>query len=509
MGLTVDRLLADRRLGLTLAAGAAGTDRTIEWAHVIELVDPTPWMTGGELVMTTGLWLPKDAEHQREYLRRLNGIGAAALAFGTGTVHTTVPDAIQQEADALGFAVLTVAAELPFVAVGRAVADALIADDIVAAKKVADQQYRLARATLTGGIPAVATALAHALGAEVVVLDNHDTVLASAGRRVSDEQVQELIARSTSRRRGSKSALVDDDGYVITQSLGVSGVDRGRLVVATAEAMQATHRLLVSHAVTLISIELEKPTAVLTVERRLRARLLHALLAGILEGSLSQLRYFGFPPEESVVALVVLDIGPTLVAEDVANTRLTELGTRYLSMAADDMLVILLPADGDEDLPDRIYSTLREDLRRVINAGVGAPTPLGDAVKSHRQALAAARNAPLDGRRLVRFNELSTYNLLLGGQSRETLSAVASSALGPLEEYDAERNGDLVRTLDTYLTHNGQWEAAAAALGVHRHTMRNRMGKVAELLGKDIDSAHVRGELWLAVKAHELLRLDA
>jgi DNA-binding PucR family transcriptional regulator len=66
-----------------------------------------------------------------------------------------------------------------------------------------------------------------------------------------------------------------------------------------------------------------------------------------------------------------------------------------------------------------------------------------------------------------------------------------------------------MHSLETFLTHNGQWEAAAAACGVHRHTMRNRMDKVTKLLGRDAESAHVRAELWLAVKAHELLRLDA
>ena len=65
-----------------------------------------------------------------------------------------------------------------------------------------------------------------------------------------------------------------------------------------------------------------------------------------------------------------------------------------------------------------------------------------------------------------------------------------------------------MRSLEAFLAHNGQWEAAAAAVDVHRHTMRNRMGKVRELLGKDVDAAHVRAELWLAVKARELLRIS-
>ncbi|WP_083877963.1 PucR family transcriptional regulator ligand-binding domain-containing protein [Blastococcus saxobsidens] len=54
MTLTVNRLPADPRLGLTLVGGAAGADRPITRSHAIELEDPTPWLSGGELVMTTG-----------------------------------------------------------------------------------------------------------------------------------------------------------------------------------------------------------------------------------------------------------------------------------------------------------------------------------------------------------------------------------------------------------------------------------------------------------------------
>src|SRR4051794_10330910 len=125
MTLTVNRLLGDRRLGLTLVGGVAGADRTISWAHAIELEDPTPWLSGGELVMTTGLRLAEEPEKQREYVRRLSATGTTALAIDTGTIHTAVPEALRLEGDALGFPVLAVARDVPFIAIGRAVADAL------------------------------------------------------------------------------------------------------------------------------------------------------------------------------------------------------------------------------------------------------------------------------------------------------------------------------------------------------------------------------------------------
>jgi purine catabolism regulator len=50
------------------------------------------------------------------------------------------------------------------------------------------------------------------------------------------------------------------------------------------------------------------------------------------------------------------------------------------------------------------------------------------------------------------------------------------------------------------LSRHGQWDAAAADLGVHRHTLRYRMRRVEEILGRSLDDADVRMELWLALK---------
>jgi purine catabolism regulator len=53
--------------------------------------------------------------------------------------------------------------------------------------------------------------------------------------------------------------------------------------------------------------------------------------------------------------------------------------------------------------------------------------------------------------------------------------------------------------LRVWLAHHGQWDPAAARLGVHRHTLRNRIRRAEELLGRSLDSPGLRAELWLAL----------
>ena len=47
------RSLVDE-MGLRLATGAEGADVPVRWVHSTELPDPTPWLSGGELLLTTG-----------------------------------------------------------------------------------------------------------------------------------------------------------------------------------------------------------------------------------------------------------------------------------------------------------------------------------------------------------------------------------------------------------------------------------------------------------------------
>ena len=81
---TVATLLRTPALELTLHTGSAATDRPLSWVHVSELADPTPFLEGGELLLTTGLALPEDDEGIREYVLRLAEAGVAALGLGTG-----------------------------------------------------------------------------------------------------------------------------------------------------------------------------------------------------------------------------------------------------------------------------------------------------------------------------------------------------------------------------------------------------------------------------------------
>ena len=102
MPLTVHDILGVEGLSLRLLAGEGHTDGPVRWVHASELEDPTPWLKGGELILTTGMGVGATPAQQRVYVKRLATVGAAGLGFGLGFGHERTPKALVNAADAAG-----------------------------------------------------------------------------------------------------------------------------------------------------------------------------------------------------------------------------------------------------------------------------------------------------------------------------------------------------------------------------------------------------------------------
>lgn len=140
--MTVESLVSE--LDLTLATGEEKASTAVRWVHSTELVDPTPWLRGGELLLTTGLQLT-NAKLQREFVERLAEREIAGLGFGTGFAHKKVPAAILNTARKRDFPLFEVPYELPFIAVTERVFAQLL-----------NERYELLQRNMAGDVLAEA-----------------------------------------------------------------------------------------------------------------------------------------------------------------------------------------------------------------------------------------------------------------------------------------------------------------------------------------------------------------
>ena len=105
-----------KEAGLTLVCGEQSAQAHVRWVHSTELTDPTPWLKGGELLLTMGIQLD-GPKAQRELIDRLAGHEIAGLGFGTGFTHRKLPAALVTAARKRDFPLFEVPYELPFIAI--------------------------------------------------------------------------------------------------------------------------------------------------------------------------------------------------------------------------------------------------------------------------------------------------------------------------------------------------------------------------------------------------------
>ncbi|QKV92268.1 PucR family transcriptional regulator ligand-binding domain-containing protein [Streptomyces sp. NA02950] len=146
---------------------------------------------------------------------------------------------------------------------------------------------------------------------------------------------------------------------------------------------------------------------------------------------------------------------------------------------------------------DRAAGTTPGDHLVVGMSAPAGPIAAATAYRQAEQALSVARRR---GRVLVEHEQVAAGSVL-PLLADDAVRAFADGMLRALHEHDATGRGDLVASLRAWLSRHGQWDAAAADLGVHRHTLRYRMRRVEEILGRSLDDPDVRMELWLALKA--------
>jgi purine catabolism regulator len=520
---TVADLLAIDELHLGLLAGADGLDRPIRWAHVSELKDPTRFLRGGEVLLTTGRGMRGGPQGQAAYVEQLAKADLAALGVGLGFAFKATPPAVCEAADRAGFPVFEVPFEVPFIAITEALFSRLVNEQYVLLQRAGTVQQTLSRLLVEGaGLDALLEAYARMTGTRALLLDVRGEVMAAARGATALLPPRAVWAEIQALRPEGNEfslSLSDEGGSRTLLPVLVGGGPAGFLVLHRGTRPEPFHQVVVHHLATAVALELAKAQAVARTERRLVGDFLDALLEGELSATETRrrLRFLGLGASPAIAVLVArgAEPDPSEAAVEalrlLVQDRLSRRPAPYVCSIQDASVVALFEAAGPAEARTAAEAVAEAVLARGPGARFGLGMPEADprglrrAYQEARFALEAA--GPGDRRPLVAtVADLGSHRLLLARQEDAALEAISRGLLGPLADYDHRQHGDLVASLRAFLEHNGNWEAAARALGVHRHTLRYRVRRVAELTGRDLDRAGDRVEFWLALQAADVLQ---
>jgi purine catabolism regulator len=522
-----------RDLDVQLVGGEAGVGSAVRWVHISEIVDPTPWLSGGELLLTTGLQLERP-EVQREYVERLAGHGLSGLGLGTGFAHATVPQAMTEAADRLGFPLFEVPYEVPFIAVTEKAFTHLVNEHYAVLQRALSAHERLERIVLSErGLDGVAGALASLIGGPAIVFDTRGEVLArrAAGAPLRDAAVHALAEELRERALAGGRRGYAPGGALAGRALalpvprtpqerpaGADGPAPQAWLVAAKDGGPLTEfdRLTLHQAVTIVALELLRRRVADDTERRLAGDVLTAMVSGELRGADLARRLEPFGLRERAAALVLTPPRSLKPAtEDALARALRDEAAGGLAAGTGRFSCALLvgPRGGDEELfalAERVRARVAREVGAALGAGAGRIVPVGELRRAFHEARCAleARALETNGAAagLATYRDLGSFQLLLALQDDEALRLFCDSILDPIEEGEGAYGGELMRSLEAFIECNGQWERAARQLYCHRHTLRYRIRRVEELTGRSLNSARDRIDFWLALRGRELTK---
>ena len=463
--------------------GADAGAQPVRWVHSSEVLDIAPLLRGGELLLCGGITLASASPAKREeYVRGLAQRGIAALAIETGGVLPEIPPAMLEKAAEYGLPVVELRKVVPFVGVMQAVNTILVSESVGHLQQ-ADAATRAMAAELAHGasLDKILGVLAGITGSAVRLTSPWGVALGSAA-----PEGQEDVG-------GGSSINVD---------IPLRGVLMGRLEVQVpADADAALALVAGERAVDILGLALLQHTPP-GLHALAGAELMRAVLTSAPEWRLEQLApAAGFPVDSPAVVAAIHAASPQELRGAVEGF----LNSQRIPSAAyldDAELVVMvgLPCTGRVEERRKLLESLQRlegDHDAVIAVG-----PLAGGVAEAAWSLAEARRA-LDVRQIRRRNasprrrypasglvvidaqDVAVESLALTGMDGSAREAFVDRQLGAVLEHDAQRQSQLLETLQVWLDSGCNTAQSARELHLERQSMHHRLQRIFELCGGD------------------------
>lgn len=467
---------------LTALAQALATDlRPLnDWAeptpltgvHISELLDPTAFLAGGELLLTTGMNLTGHLTQSEAYVARLVDREIAALAFGLGPAHSSAPPSLVRACARARLPLFAVPVATPFMVVSREFWRQLAKEDTEPLNAALGAHRNLMRAaTGPSPAPAVIRVLAGAVNGWAAFLSPTGEVEQVWPRSAVPHAAQAAAEVTRLHVAGPHSAATFplDGQDVVMYPVSPRGRPRGYVVTACPRPSPGQMRSHALSAAALLELGISQDQQE-RARRTIRQDLLWLLLRGHVDAArvLAGDRGHEFPV---TVRLCLIDPAGVDLVDDLPVTAITLPSGEVLTMWSEGQT---------QDLLDGVRTTA--PLARSAAAGELPPAGVADAVPVLLQRL----------RRLEPGHH-------------ETAPRTEDPSVAALSALLAYPRADLVGTVAAVLRARGRIERAATELGLHRNTVRHRLGLATSVTGLDLDDPDTAARLWLLLRSRGLV----
>ncbi len=507
MTLTLGEILDHPSFGLELrTSDTEARDRIVGGVHCLELVDPVPWLQEGWVMMTAGAQLRGDVEAQRLVVERAEEGGIAAIGVGLKAFVPDVPIALLDEAEKRSFPVFSAPYDTPFREIVQYVNQSLLSHDLYVFRRLAwMQQYLLHALHEPNAIQAVLDRLSGLMGnATVGCIRPGGATIATNGAIPGWVE----IAGHCDPDRMAEAEIEGRWGIIAPVTIQ-DRPDCWLVVVARSEPLdRALTKPLVETAINLLALFFSTQRNATHSRKEMRRRLAARFAQRgpgerddpVLAGELAAVGIdFTNPCRVVLASFDGHDSAPS--AEKILDHLDDAIeGDRIDAVACslNDHLLVL--AQGEVDGVGGWF-----EATGIGNCAVGVSEPLQRieaawaAIDQAKVALAMTSASDRPGIVVCRHEELGPEVLLVS----EVRSTGARDALAGILQ-PLQCNPSLLLAVEAYLAADLDVGRAAAALHLHRNSLRNRLTRAEELLGRPLKSPATIAILHLGLIASKL-----
>ncbi len=180
-----------------------------------------------------------------------------------------------------------------------------------------------------------------------------------------------------------------------------------------------------------------------------------------------------------------------------------------------DQVIMLIAPDEKQPLQDlKLFlqwtvTQLKERfmIQQVRTSIGGIYTNLSNIEKSYREALSVLSikdRFPAETEDLDSYAELGIYQYLDLFYEKRKNDGFVNYSLNKLKEYDKKHHTNLVETLEVYLDHDSNVNAAAQKLNVHINTLSYRLKRIKQIAEIDLENPNHKMTMYLDMKVDKM-----
>jgi PucR family transcriptional regulator, purine catabolism regulatory protein len=533
-GVTLRELLSMPSLqDARVMAGEAGLNAPVRWIHILDFPDIVPWVTAQDVVLTGTYAFFEDPSELENLVPRLADKGVSGLIMGIGLFLKEIPQFVLDEADERDFPVISIPWQVRFEDVTFEAARKFVLHQRHLLDEIETASRSLLEASRSTDQQKTVDALSASLRRDVAILDSGGRVLAA-----SEEGVATLApeAYSTFLRRSSG----DEDRFknevrfplggseILVHPMSVATRCLGAIVVADAEGMEVAESLSLAVGSTVVSFQLLQHEE----HEASQAQIVSEYLQEVFRRSdrvnpQVLVEFFGWTEivPHAVAVLELHGLARRRSTGELKEARARELrtlvrtrlrhrleGHEYLVSEFSDDLAIVLVCESDQRALS-VLEPVRKELETIvaeedcrITLGISS---VDDDLQSLPRKYEEARrvislthrvNGPGHGATIEDLRLPDVLSRLLGAEGVGSLIA----DIDRLQRHDDEHGSAYLRTLAAFLQCFGNITDAAELLSVHQNTVRYRIEKIEEMLGRSMYDADFRFGLELGLQLKRL-----